>query len=103
MLLWNRYIARWKLPKTLDSMLPCQSTSEACQIMFTKNISLITFRDSEGLLERNTEAVLKAARLGDVPMLTQLHNEVRVNLNPSPGNARNQGPRDPVLTYFLIL
>ena len=37
-------------------------------------------RDSEGLLERNTEAVLKAARLGDVPMLTQLHNEVRLGL-----------------------
>ena len=47
-----------------------------------KHISLITFRDSEGLLERNTEAVLKAARLGDVPMLTQLRNEVRLNLNP---------------------
>ena len=31
-------------------------------------------------MERNTEAVLKAARLGDVPMLTQLHNEVRLNL-----------------------
>ena len=28
-------------------------------------------------MERNTEAVLKAARLGDVPMLTQLHNEVK--------------------------
>ena len=32
------------------------------------------------MLERNTEAVLKAARLGDVPMLTQLHNEVRLGL-----------------------
>ena len=30
-------------------------------------------------MERNTEAVLKAARLGDVPMLTQLHNEVTLN------------------------
>ena len=40
----------------------------------------LTVRDSEGLLERNTEAVLKAARLGDVPMLTQLHNEVRLGL-----------------------
>ena len=84
-------------------MLPCQSTSEACQIISFENSSLITFRDSEGLLERNTEAVLKAARLGDVPMLTQLHNEVNLNLSPSLGNARNQGPRDPVFTYLWIL
>ena len=42
-------------------------------------IKLLIVRDSEGLLERNTEAVLKAARLGDVPMLTQLHNEVTLN------------------------
>ena len=28
--LWNRYMARRKALKTLDSMLPCQSTSEAC-------------------------------------------------------------------------
>ena len=42
-------------------------------------IQLLFERDSEGLLERNTEAVLKAARLGDVPMLTQLHNEVTLN------------------------
>ena len=28
--LWCRYMARRKAPKTLDSMLPCQSTSEAC-------------------------------------------------------------------------
>ena len=41
-------------------------------------IQLLIKRDSEGLLERNTEAVLKAARLGDVPMLTQLHNEVNL-------------------------
>ena len=33
-------------------------------------------REAEGLLEKNTEAVLKAARLGDTGMLADLHAEV---------------------------
>ena len=33
------------------------------------------FKETDGLLEKNTEAVLKAARLGDLKMLTELYNE----------------------------
>ena len=32
-------------------------------------------QESEGLLEKNSEAVLKAARLGDLAMLAELHKD----------------------------
>ena len=41
----------------------------------TYHIAIPVFKETDGLLEKNTEAVLKAARMGDLKMITDLFNE----------------------------
>ena len=48
---------------------------EAADTHPTYHISIPVYKETDGLLEKNTEAVLKAARLGDLTMLTDLHSE----------------------------